>query len=283
MSLNRAFAAVKVSTNSLGLAKKAIAARPKPFRAYDQIPMLTEDLVRQVLVLAPYMANRRVGFIGDSDVTSLVLGICEALGVAQPAVMFVLDFDLRLLKNVRFFADTHGFGHRVHVRPYNAFDALPPDLIGSCDFFYTNPPFGSRNEGASARLFIERGLELVGPDSAGGCIITPRTWNRPWTELAWKTTRQYLQLAGWRISASVRDVHRYHLADDQSLKSATTIVQRAVATAVQLPLPVFASQPVRPLDITHFYGRSVEPPYPRYILEDGSLDFGWTSTELLAA
>jgi hypothetical protein len=88
---------------------------------------------------------------------------------------------------------------------------------------------------------------------------------------------------GHSALSKARQVHRYHLQDDASLRSSTTVVQRLVHGGLQLVLPPFASQRVEPTQVAHFYGRSVRPPYPRYIRVDGTLDFAWPASKELVA
>ncbi len=86
-------------------------ARPSAFREFDQIPMRGEDLLRQVKLVLPYLANKSVVFVGDADCSSLLIGLLGSLGNPMPTQMLVVDFDERLLTKVQQVARRYGFAH----------------------------------------------------------------------------------------------------------------------------------------------------------------------------
>lgn len=265
----------------LALGEMVARSRPAPLRAFDQIPMRTPDLVRQVRAIAPYVAGQRVAFIGDYDGASLVLGSLISSGEANPVEMHILDFDLRVLKTANAFAKQHGLDHLLSIRAYNVFDAVPSDLRGHFDWFYINPPYGASNEGLSARLFLSRGMELTKRPAGGGFAILPCDPSRHWAYSAWQRTQAFLRTQRWSIIAKVDGAHQYHLDDDQELSS-SLIVMQSSAQRPRLPLP-YQERRVNADEIEDFYGRSVKPPYPRYIREDGSADLGWNDHKKAAA
>jgi N4-bis(aminopropyl)spermidine synthase len=248
--------------------------RPQALRAFDQIAMRPEDLLLQAKLMAPYLAGKAVAFVDDADCAALLFGLLGSVGAPQPAFMTVLDFDERLLLHARHFADQYGFGERLRACRYNVFDLLPSNLLGRHDWFYVNPPYGSRNLGASARLFIERGCELVRPAEACGCIILPDDPSRPWSRRAMAATQRWLLGHGWLIGAKVDNLHRYFLDDDPGLASSLMLVEKADPGSTPIPMP-HAGRRVKPDSIPHFYGQSVLPPYPHFVREDGSFDFEW--------
>ncbi len=243
-------------------------ARPPALRAYDQIPMRGEDLIRQVRLVAPLLADRAVVFVGDYDSASALMGLLAACGdVPCPSQMLVLDFDERVLATMEMLARRYGFADRLEVRRYNVFDPVPRDLVGRYDWFYTNPPYGASNSGGSARLFIARGCELVRLNGHG-CIILPDGADRPWTRRAMMATQQFLTAHNWLVGAKFDEMHRYHLDDDPHLASSLLLVEHvADADDLRRPMP-YCGRRVRMSEIPHFYGRSVAPPYPAYIAAD---------------
>lgn len=279
--LERCLTHYQVSAADLAMGELVERARPPALRDFDQIPMQRADLLRQARAMAPLLAEQSVAFVGDSDGTSLVLGLIAMHGGPRPANMHLLDFDLRLLANALSFADEHGFGGLLEVRPYNVFDPVPEDLVGRCDWFYLNPPYGSRNAGLSARLFIGRGMELVRQGSGRGCAILPSDPQRPWTQRAWRRTERFLRDHAWVAEEKIDGVHRYHLVDDPGLTSSTILVRRSRGTDV--PDPPFQGRRVGAREIRNFYGRAVKPPFPRYIRKDGTRDFDWGTLEAAAA
>jgi N4-bis(aminopropyl)spermidine synthase len=250
-------------------------ARPTPLRQFDQISMVAADLLAQVKMVAPYLTDKRVAFVGDLDSASLLLGLLSVRAGKGPSEMMLLDFDERLVNVAVDFAQTHGFGDVLQAQRYNFFEPVPAPLIGRYDSFYTNPPYGSRNEGASGRLFIARGYELTKPLGASGCIILPYDDERAWTQRAMYRTQGFLHDAGWVVSEKIDRLHRYHLDDDATLTSAMMLIDRVIhASAGSIRNP-FAGRRVAFDEIEHFYGFNVPPPYPRFIRSDGTSDDDW--------
>ncbi len=251
--------------------------RPPALREYDQISMRSVDLLRQVKLLAPYLANKAVTFVGDNDSTALLLGMLHLLGHPCPDRMVILDFDERILDAAYQMAHAWGFAGLLEVRRYNVFDPIPADLRAQFDWFYTNPPYGSHNAGASTRLFITRGCETLRSTEVSGCIIIPDDAERAWTREAMWETQHFLCSAGWIIGEKIDQLHKYHLDDDSDLASCMIIVHHVGgAREKQQPL-VYAGRGVDFVEIPKFYGRSVIPPYPRYIHVDGTPDYNWPS------
>ena len=259
------------------MAKFIDRARPPSLRMFDQIPMHPRDHVRQAKLLASYLANRTVAFMGDSDCTSLLLALLSQCGLPLPSRMLILDFDARLLKVATDIAKNNGFAHILETRLYNVYDRLPNDLIGEFDWFYTNPPYGSHNLGDSARLFITRGCELVRSDGQG-CIILPHDRQREWTRTAMLETQCFLTQHGWAVNDKVRELHTYKLDDDRRLASSLMLVEH-VASVQRQPMP-YANRSVAFEEIPLFYGRCVQPPYPHYVLADGTFDEYWTASKV---
>ena len=253
-------------------------ARPRALRAYDQIPMFAGALARQAAFVAPSLMDRDVVFVGDHDGTSMALGLLGAWGEAPaPARMVVLDFDERLLRAFASFAERHGFADDVEFRLYNVFDPLPPDLVGRADAFYTNPPYGSRNRGASVRLFLGRALEAVrprdldgDPDGPAGYALLPYDEARPWTQSAMLATQGYMNGAGWTVGEMAKGVHGYALDDDPDLLSALVRFEGVDFTDDRRQALPFAGRRASFAEVPLFYGARVLPPWPRYVLVDGT-------------
>ncbi|HSH77850.1 MAG TPA: bis-aminopropyl spermidine synthase family protein [Herpetosiphonaceae bacterium] len=255
------------------------SVRPPSLRIFDQIPMRPRDHVRQAKLIAPYLAGQTVEFMGDSDCTSLLLGLLSRCGLPLPSRMLVLDFDARLLKLTVEVAESYGFGHALEARLYNAFDVIPSDLVRQFDWFYTNPPYGSHNLGESARLFINRACDLVRPDGQG-CIILPHDRQRQWTQQAMWETQLFLTKHAWIVNDKVRELHRYKLDDDRSLASSLMMVEHV--GGVDHPMP-YTGRRVACDEIPLFYGRGVQPPYPRYVRCDATFDEDWITSEVYDA
>ncbi len=268
-----------VSERELAVAKYVDLIRPRSLRSFDQIPMLPEDHVRQIKLIAPYLENQSVALMGDSDCVALMLALLGKKALPRPRYMCIFDFDERLLHLVRRIADSGGFGHVLDTQRYNVFDPLPFQFVGQFDWFYTNPPYGSHNEGASARLFITRGCEMVRPGGQG-CMILPDDEERPWTQRAMRQTQRMLAQHDWYVAEKVNNLHSYRLDDDPGLTSSLVLIAHDV-NGNRIPMP-FAGQRVAPNEIPQFYGRNVHLPYPRYVSLDATFDYDWETGENVA-
>ncbi|CAM3444863.1 bis-aminopropyl spermidine synthase family protein [Deinococcus saxicola] len=245
------------------------AARPPSLREYDQIPMVRDDLLASVKAAAPQLAGKRVAFMGDHDGVSVVLGMLVANGlVPAPLSMRILDFDERLLIQAEHVAARYGFSHLLNVSLYNAFDAVPASLVGKSDAYYTNPPYGMSNAGASVRLFMTRGMELASRVGARGYVVLPYDCQRSWTQDAKEHTFRFVTGHGWDVVNFVPEIHSYHLDDDPHLKSALLTIEAGSGQRRRLP---WQGRGVDHHEIAHFYGRSVLAPYPRYLLRNQTL------------
>ena len=243
------------------------AMRPASLREFDQIPMLGVDLVESVKAVAPQLADRRVVFMGDHDGVSVLTGMFASRGLLPaPRTMYMLDFDERLVERARQVAAEYGFSHLLTAELYNAFDAVPSHLVGAFDAFYTNPPYGMSNGGESVRLFMGRAMEMASAPGSLGHVVLPCDPQRPWTQDAAVRTTHFAEAHGWNTVEMLCDRHGYHLDDDPHLRSALLTIQAGGGRRVSLP---WQGRDVSHHEIAHFYGRSVTPPYPRYIRSDG--------------
>jgi hypothetical protein len=250
--------------------------------------MRAEDLISQVKRMAPRLAGQRVAFVGDHDGTSLLLGILGRMKrVSLPRQMLLLDFDQRVLASARRLARLCDFDHIFETAAYNVSEPLPDRLANQFDWFYTNPPYGSRNVGESARLFIARGCRATKADGGRGCIILPDDEKRPWSVAAMQQTQRFLVSGGWALEDKKDALHRYHLPEDPRLSSSSLLVKR-----IRLPVQAasvqgngrritttrqmrYVGRRANLSKIRHFYGQSVQPPYPRYIRADGRKEYSW--------
>ena len=273
-----ALAAIEPSRGALLAAYAVERSRPPALRRYDQIAMDPVDLARQVDLLAAGLADRDVVFVGDHDGMSVALGHAAAVGGGpMPARMTLLDFDERLLGRYRRFARAHGFESALDVRRYNVFDPVPDDLVGAADVFYTNPPYGSRNEGASVRLFLSRALECVRAvnaddttDGPVGFAVLPYDDERAWTRVAMQKTQAFMVGQGWTVGEMAKAMHGYALDDDPRLRSATVRFEGVAYREPDRARLPFCGRRAEAHEVPQFYGAAVRAPYPRYIGPDGA-------------
>lgn len=135
--------------------------RPRPLREMDQIYMKTGDMVLQSELVAKWANNKRLAFIGDGDAISVCVAYLKHRGILDfgPSEITVFDFDERICGAVTRFADMERLS-TLSATLYNCLDAFP--RVGEFDCFYTNPPWGASNDGASVNVFVQRGMEAVG-------------------------------------------------------------------------------------------------------------------------
>ena len=117
-------------------------------------------------------------------------------------------------------------------------------------------------------------MELTDERFGAGCAILPIDAKRHWAGVAWKQTEEFFNKYGWTVFEKIDSAHRYHLDDDPDLTSSAILVRRSCAAQIsRLP---FQGRQIDTNEMRDFYGRTVKPPFPRYVREDGSFDFDWS-------
>ena len=242
--------------------------RPKPLREFDQIHMKTGDMVLQSEAVAHWSDGKRLAFVGDGD----AIGVCVAyLKVRQvfdfgPSKITVFDFDERIVAAVSRFADKERLEH-LDARLYNVLDPFPDGSKYDC--FYTNPPWGASNNGESANVFIQRGIEAVGYEGDGLIVIADDD-ELQWTQQVLANVQDYAAKRGFYVSQMKPKLHQYHLDDAPDLKSCNLYISSVPDNASKKVASEGISDPNR---LRNFYGRSQEPRV-RYVREMKRPDYG---------
>lgn len=240
--------------------------RPRPIRDIDQIFMLPGSQLAQAKVIAGNLAQRDVVFVGDGDCMAASLGLLAREGVIEaPGHLLVLDFDERIIAFALQVARQFGFQDMLDAQAYNVIDPAPPELRFRADVFYTNPPYGSRNKGASGIGFLARCLALAKPVGSSGVAILPYHPSERWSRDAMGSIQRFMSDHGYVVGEMLRSMHSYHLDDLPMLRSATTVfdrVEQAEIPHLDALLP--------PAVTSYFYG-SANRPIPRGIGLDGSV------------
>ena len=207
----------KITQEELELVQEISSLRPPPNRAIDQIYMKPICMLYQVKLLASYLNEKNLLFMGDGDHISVLYGI-----YARPKSITVLDIDPRIVKSIR----KIGKKYKVEINSfqYDVLKPLPKKFLKKFSFFYTNPPYGSKNAGQSGIAFISRSIEACKFPSAG-CIVLPHDNERPWTKKIMENTQKFLLKHGWIIVEKLVGLHIYYL-DDATLASGTMIVEQ---------------------------------------------------------
>lgn len=209
--------APKIIQEELELIQKISSLRPSPNRAIDQIYMKPICMLVQVKLIASYLNNKDLIFMGDGDHFSILCGI-----YSKPKNITVLDIDQRIIKSIRKIGKEYNV--EVNAFQYDVLKSLPKKFVKKFNFFYTNPPYGSKNTGQSGITFISRCIEACKFPSVG-CVILPHDDERNWTKEVMKNIQKFLLDHGWIIVEKLVGLHLYHL-DDATLASGTMIVDQ---------------------------------------------------------
>jgi predicted methyltransferase len=263
---------------SVSYADAVAYCRPSPLRDFDQIYMMSGDMLAQVELMKEYLAAKRVVFLGDGDGMSMLFGLLAAKDEIQKSQsMLVLDFDKRILANIERFGREAQFDKNkvtMRTQAYNVIDPVPEDLIGKGEFFYINPPYGSKNAGQSTIVWLHRCMDLC-TYSCSGCLVVPYDEKHPWSQEAMIAIQRFLLSNGFVIRDMVAQMHSYHLKDNPTLQSATVIVDR-VGERVVSP---YRGKTMQPEEVVNLYGSPRR--LPHYIEVDdpefrsGKPDYDW--------
>ena len=248
---------LRASINALS---DVINNRPRPLRIYDQIYMKLADMLLQAEILGRWFQGKSAIFIGDGDAIGLSLVHLSTLKLlaGAPLSVTVLDFDERVVNSINHFGRVYGIEDRIHAELYNVADPLPERHWQSHDAFYTNPPWGASNGGASVRGFVGRGIEAMG-DGAVGCIVIGDHPDYPWTHSVQFATQRFAMDRGFRMAEMLPHFHHYHLDDDPELTSCCMLIRRDGG-----PSTPYSSEPLPQEDWHNFYGAD-SPLLIRYV------------------
>lgn len=236
-------------------------ARPRPIRDFDQIFMLPGSQLVQALLVSDYLKYRDVVMVGDGDCMGLVMAHLANHNVFKaPGKIRIFDFDERLLEFVKQATQDLGIpADLISCHLYNVVDPIPEEFAQAHEVFYTNPPYGSADQGECAKLFLARCMEFCKPAPSWGVALLPFAHKEDWSRRAMWHIQEFLVNSGYVVSEMVREIHQYHLDDRPSLRSCNMVCDRVK----NKPAP-FAGKTVDAKTLPHFYGRK-ERPMPKYI------------------
>ena len=250
-----------------------IQNRPRPLREFDQIYMKAGDMVLQSELVAKWASGKRLAFIGDGDAISVCVAYLRQRGIINygPTRVTVFDFDERIVQAINRFADKERIEH-LDAQLYNCVDGLPVERP-RFDAFYTNPPWGQYNNGASVNLFVQRGMEAIHYQGDGMVVIADDV-DLPWTNSVLGQVQQFAIKSGFFVSRMMPRLHSYHLDDAAELRSCNLMFRSLPENPEKA-----ASNDVEDTELlANFYGRT-QALVVQYVRERKRVDYGKASQE----
>ena len=229
--------------------------------------MKTGDMVLQSELVAKWANNKRLAFIGDGDAISVCVAYLKHRGIFDfgPSEITVFDFDERICGAVTRFADKERLS-TLGATLYNCLDAFP--RVGEFDCFYTNPPWGASNDGASVNVFVQRGMEAVG-SSGEGMVVIADDHELAWPQQVLASTQRFALQNDFFVQRMASKVHLYHLDDNPDLKSCNLMLKSLPGIE-----RICASNAITDPDrLAHFYGKDRHIRI-KYIREKKRVDYG---------
>ena len=250
-----------------------IQNRPRPLREFDQIYMKAGDMVLQSELVANLGRDKSLAFIGDGDAISVCVAYLQRRGIINygPSKITVYDFDERIVQAVNRFADKEQIEHLDAVL-YNCVDALPSDR-SVFDAFYTNPPWGQYNDGASVNLFVQRGMEAT-HHQGDGLVVIGDDSERPWTKAVLSTVQRFASDRGFFVNRMMPRLHSYHLDDAPELRSCNLMFRALSANPQRAESKAMTDDTI----LAKFYGRD-QPLRVQYVREKKRVDYGKASEQ----
>ncbi|MCU7872092.1 MAG: bis-aminopropyl spermidine synthase family protein [Candidatus Thiodiazotropha sp. (ex Lucinoma borealis)] len=241
--------------------------RPRPLREIDQIYMKTGDMVLQSELVAKWADGKKLAFIGDGDAISVCVAYLKHRSILDyaPSQITVFDFDERICGAVTRFADKERIT-TLDAQLYNCIDAFP--RLDQFDCFYTNPPWGASNNGASVNVFIQRGMEAVG-NVGEGMVVIADDHDLPWPQYVLASAQRFALERNFFVQRMTSKLHLYHLEDNPNLRSCNLMLKSLPDTK-----SLDISEPITDRDrLTNFYGRDNHVRI-KYVREKKRIDYG---------
>lgn len=241
--------------------------RPRPLRELDQIYMKTGDMVLQSELIAKWADGKKLAFIGDGDAISICIAYLKHREIFDfgPADIAVFDFDERICGAVNRFADKERM-ENLRAVLYNCLDAFPEE--GEFECFYTNPPWGASNDGASVNVFVQRGMEAVGYVGEGTVVIAD-DHQLVWPQRVLAATQRFALDAGFYVQKMASRMHLYHLDDNPDLRSCNLVLKSLPGTcSMGTSVPISDAR-----RLANFYGQNQHVRI-RYVREKKRVDYG---------
>ena len=244
-----------------------IQNRPAPIREFDQIYMKAGDMVLQSDIIAKWSNDKKLAFIGDGDAISICMAHLKNSKIIDygPKKITVFDFDERICNAISRFADMEKI-EWLNAIHYNCAEPIPK-RIEEFDCFYTNPPWGQRNNGESVKVFIKRGIEFI-RNKGEGVIVIASDKELEWTQNVLTKVQEFLIKSGFFVNEMMPELHSYHLDDAPNLKSCNIFVKSSPNN-----IETRLSKKLTKKQLENFYGKDNHLKV-RFIKENIRLDYG---------
>jgi hypothetical protein len=241
--------------------------RPRPLRELDQIYMKTGDMVLQSELIAKWADGKKLAFIGDGDAISICVAYLKRRQIFDfgPTEITVFDFDERICGAITRFAEKEQITNLRSVL-YNCLDAFPEE--GKFDCYYTNPPWGASNDGASVNVFVQRGMEAVGYQGEGTVVIAD-DHVLEWPQRVLAATQSFALGSGFYVQKMSSRLHLYHLDDNPDLRSCNLVFKSLPGISP----PGKSAAIDDPERLAHFYGHNQHIKI-KYVREKRRVDYG---------
>lgn len=260
------------------LIDKIVYSRPIPRREYDQIYMRMPYMIKQLIEIDKHAQCENMAFLGDGDSMCIFMHLAARLGLIDSCFNHatIFDFDERVLRSAQGVLEEslpNANDSCIRTVLYNIVEPIPTCERSKYDYFYINPPYGSKNNGLSVLLWIYRCMALIS-DNAKGCIILSDDSKAHWTMEAKRNIIEELGKYGFRVDGETETKHLYHLSDNPSLNSTGLLVSRETITLPPYiddcyPLDLVRNLYGEPRGIPHFIKWSDSSPI-------GEVDLNWS-------
>lgn len=139
---------------------------------------------------------------------------------ASPQNTTVLDLDSRVINYISSMVSKLQLN--INTLEYNVLNNLPLNLRGLFDFFYTNPPFGSKNKGNSCKAFVMRGIEACKLGGYGAFVLPSEKQNE-WAIEVTRSVLNFIISSGCKLVEKVADFQSY---EGNPILSSLFIIQK---------------------------------------------------------
>lgn len=203
------------------LADAIAPLRPASDPKFEQFHLQSGSLAAQVEMLIKHYDNRKILFLGDDDHVSV---IAARFSQIQPVVY---EIDERVV------ASLQEWGSRLQLLGSSVHHADLRSLESgavTCDAFYLNPPFSSKNQGHGLRFWLSKALDLCHP-ICEGVVVMPANIDLTWVNQNWLSMQEFASQNGFRvISVEDSQLQAYNMTNDVGLRSQNLRLRRIDVT-----------------------------------------------------